>query len=71
MDGAMFKGLGTMLLVGFIAVVIVIIMGGYGLYRVIFPKEKKIESKELIVPEIKLVTDGKTIDTVYIYKEKK
>jgi len=30
-----------------------------------------IEHKEIIIPTIKLTTDGKTIDTIYIYKFKK
>lgn len=32
--------------------------------------EDKFESKELIQPETKLTTDGKSIDTVYIYRFK-
>ena len=32
-------------------------------------KSDKIESKTRIVPEMKLVTDGKTVDTVFIYKK--
>lgn len=32
--------------------------------------EKRIETKELIQPEIRLTTDGKTVDTLYVYKTK-
>lgn len=33
-------------------------------------KTNKVESKTLITPEIRLTTDGKTVDTVYVYKTK-
>ena len=31
--------------------------------------ETVIESNKIIIPEKKLTTDGKTIDTLYIYKQ--
>jgi hypothetical protein len=31
--------------------------------------ETVIQSDKIIVPEKKLTTDGKTIDTIYIYKQ--
>lgn len=31
---------------------------------------KTIETKEKVVPEYRLTTDGKTIDTIWIYKTK-
>lgn len=33
-------------------------------------KKDYVESKTLIVPEKKLQTDGKTVDTIYIYRTK-
>ena len=33
-----------------------------------FTSKDYIESKTPITPEIKLTTDGKTIDTLYVYK---
>lgn len=33
-------------------------------------KTNKIESKTLIRPEIRLTTDGKKVDTIYVYKTK-
>ena len=32
-------------------------------------RETTIQSNKLIIPEKKLTTDGKTIDTIYIYKQ--
>ena len=31
-------------------------------------REKRIETKELIQPEKVLTTDGKKVDTIYVYK---
>jgi len=31
--------------------------------------ETTIQSRKIIIPEKKLTTDGKTIDTLYIYKQ--
>lgn len=33
-----------------------------------FTSDDTIESKTIITPEIKLTTDGKKIDTIYIYR---
>lgn len=33
-------------------------------------KETSLETKDKIIPEYKLTTDGKTIDTIWIYKNK-
>lgn len=33
------------------------------------PGETTIQSRKIIVPEKQLTTDGKTIDTLYIYKQ--
>jgi len=35
-----------------------------------FTEEDYVESKTLIVPEIKLTTNGNKVDTLYIYKFK-
>lgn len=34
-------------------------------------REESIESKTIITPEIKLETDGKKVDTIYIYREQR
>lgn len=34
-----------------------------------FSGETTIQSNKLIIPEKKLTTDGKTVDTLYIYKQ--
>jgi hypothetical protein len=41
---------------------------GFGCYYIFSADE--IESSTRIIPEIRLVTDGKKIDTLYIYKQK-
>ena len=35
----------------------------------VYSGETTIESKKIIIPEKKLTTDGKTVDTLYIYKQ--
>jgi hypothetical protein len=59
----------TLLIIGLIAIGILLVIGGYNIFDFFFIEEA-IESRELIVPEIKLTTDGATIDTLYIYKFK-
>lgn len=34
-----------------------------------FTHDNNIESKKPITPEIKLTTDGKVVDTIYVYKK--
>ena len=66
------EGIINMLMIGIISCILLICFIGYFVYdKFIGKKEIKIESKVLIVPEIKLTTDGKTIDTIYVYKLKK
>lgn len=47
--------------IGMITAVIVLIAS--------VPNETTIQSNKIIIPEKKLTTDGKTIDTLYIYKQ--
>lgn len=63
--GEAFGCLITIAIVGIIAIV------GYTGYF-IYDKTgtQTFESKVIIQPEIKLVTDGKKIDTIYVYKFK-
>lgn len=55
---------------GFILAIIlcisIIFYAGYLLYKSFQPQI--IESKNIILPKIKLETDGKTIDTIYVYR---
>lgn len=70
--GAMFNGIGTLLIAGMISFILLVFLVGYFVYdKFIEDDTPKIESRVLIVPEIKLTTDGKTIDTIYIYKKRK
>lgn len=62
------KGIGSMLvflvIVGFSIGGIIFVCVGY------FVSNKGVlESKTILTPEKKLVTDGKTVDTLYIYKK--
>jgi hypothetical protein len=65
------NGIGGAILGGFITLAIVtFIIGGAivgGIWY--FTHEDYIESKTIITPEIKLETDGKKIDTLYIYRQ--
>lgn len=51
-----------------IGIVGIILLGSYITFD--WFKGKQIESPKKLVPEIKLTTDGKKIDTLYIYKLK-
>jgi hypothetical protein len=70
MWSGMFDGIVRMLWVGMIALLLLIILGVYDLVRWVWPKDKTYESKTILVPKIKLHTDGKVIDTIYVYKIK-
>ena len=53
-----------------IAVVSVLAWVVYGIYLLFgnSDNDEKFVSKKKIVPEMRFVTDGKVIDTVYVYK---
>jgi hypothetical protein len=64
------EGIGSAIFGGFITLAIItFVVGGIivgGIWH--FADKDYIESKTIITPEIKLTTDGKKIDTLYIYK---
>ena len=71
--GGMLNGLGTALIVGLISFAVVVVIGVYSVCSVcnfVYIKfyGETFESKNLINPSFRLETDGKNIDTVYIYK---
>lgn len=53
-----------------IAVLGLVTLGVWDIIKWIRPKAKTYESKTILVPTIKLHTDGKTVDTIYVYKWK-
>lgn len=63
------KGIGTViniLLAGFVAAIV------FGIWLLIkYLSPVTIETKQKIVPDYKLETKGKTVDTVWIYKKPK
>lgn len=61
------KGLANILFISLVSVSFLLIVGFYSIINYLFI-EDKYELTEPIKPQIKLVTDGKTVDTVYIYK---
>jgi len=68
MVGLVAEGLGRMIVATIVIVAIVI-------GSIVFVVTKLMEPKELIVkkplvPELRLITDGKKIDTVFVYKLK-
>ena len=61
------NGLGTALLIGLVGFGLMILVGLHFLIDYAFIDDE-FEVSTPIKPQIKLVTDGKTVDTVYIYK---
>lgn len=63
------QAIGCLFWVAALALIISLGAGSYVAYD--FFSTEKIESPNKIEPEIKLTTDGKKIDTIYVYKSKK
>ena len=61
--------IGNMLVFGLISFVIAVVFGLYSTYDYFF-MEDEYEVSAPMKPELRLVTDGKTVDTVYVYKFK-
>lgn len=68
----MMEGIGQAIgcLVTIAIIGIIGIIGFTGYFTWDFFKEESIESAKRITPEIKLTTDGKKVDTIFIYKVK-
>ena len=66
MNGNIGEGIGCLFNIGIAAVVGVFLLSGYIAFD--WFKGDVIESQKRIVPEIKLTTDGKKVDTLFIYK---
>jgi hypothetical protein len=61
------QGLANILFIALVSVSLLLIVGLYSIIDYFFI-EDKYEVATPIKPQIKLVTDGKTVDTVYVYK---
>lgn len=70
MDGSVAKGLGTAILALLIIVFLIAGFGGWFLGKKIW-KRDYIKSESPIIPEIRLTTDGKIVDTLFIYHKPK
>ena len=62
-----FGGLATVFFIGLVSFGLLHMVGLYSFIDYAFVDDE-FEVSAPIKPEIKLVTDGKTVDTVYIYK---
>jgi hypothetical protein len=62
-----FGGLATAFFIGLVSFGLLLMVGLYSLIDYVFVDDV-FEVSTPIKPEIKLVTDGKTVDTVYIYR---
>ena len=62
-----FGGLATVFFIGLVSFGLLLMVGLYSFIDYAFVDDE-FEVSAPIKPEIKLVTDGKTVDTVYIYK---
>ena len=62
-----FGGLATAFFIGLVSFGLLLMVGLYSFIDYAFVDDE-FEVSAPIKPEIKLVTDGKTVDTVYIYK---
>ena len=59
--------IGTALVMGLVAFGLLLMVGLYSFIDYAFIADE-FEVSTPVKPEIKLVTDGKTVDTVYVYK---
>jgi hypothetical protein len=62
-----FGGLATWFFIGLVSFGLMLMVGLYSFIDYVFIDDT-FEVSEPIKPQIKLVTDGKTVDTVYVYK---
>jgi hypothetical protein len=61
------EAIGKVLFIGLVSFGLLLMVGLYSLIDYVFIDDT-FEVSAPIKPKIKLVTDGKTVDTVYVYK---
>ena len=62
------QAIGCLVTIAIAGIIAVVLLGGYLTFD--FVKGDVIESQKRLTPEIQLTTDGKKVDTLYIYKLK-
>lgn len=66
----MLDGLNYIFNLAIFVIILAVVYGGYKIYENYY-MDTVIETKEIVIPNYILVTDGKTIDTTYVYTFKK
>lgn len=65
------KSIESLFAVATVGVVAILFCLFIGVKTIFFPKKKEIVSKTRLIPEIRLKTDGKKVDTFYVYRKEK
>lgn len=68
--GGMMDGVGTLLVTGMIAIILVVVMGIAGVLYWIFGDHKTFKTKEKPAISWELKAKGQNIDTIWVYKFK-
>lgn len=60
------QAIGCLITIAIAGIALTVIFGGYTVFNIF--SDSVVKSPKRIAPEIKLTTDGKRVDTLFIYK---